>query len=404
MRRSLRLIAALALLAAPGSAFAHGDHQHHTDRCAQPALPCATAATPAFGPDGSLWLAWVAAGRVVVARSTDLGQSFESAVPLGEAPARIDTGPDSRPKIVVDGEGHAFVAYSVFKDDHYNGEVLFTRSLDGGQSFEAPRPITADKASQRFATLALDPAGKLFAAWIDKRNAVAARKSGGAYPGAALAFAWSEDGGASFAASRIAKDNSCECCRLGVAFAGPGRPVVAFRNLFDGGKVRDHAVATFSDPSTIASITRVAVDDWAIEACPHHGPSLSVGPDGAYHVTWFTEGKARQGSFYARSTDGGASFSAPMRIGDPDRQAGRAQVLASGGAVWLAWQEFDGEQTTIFARRSGDGGASWSAPREIARTMDEADHPLLVAYRDHVFVSWLTRAEGYRLLPVEDAE
>jgi hypothetical protein len=189
---------------------------------------------------------------------------------------------------------------------------------------------------------------------------------------------------------------------LGVAFAGPGRPVVVWRNVF-GGTVRDHAIATFADRMTVRPVHRVSVDDWAIDACPHHGPSLAVAPDGAYHVAWFTEGKARQGLFYARSTDGGRSFSAPVPVGDPDRQPGRAQLLAAAGAVWLAWQDFDGEETTISLMTSRDGGASWSAPRRVARTIDAADQPVLVGDGERVFLSWLTKAESYRLLPLEAA-
>ena len=52
-----------------------------------------------------------------------------------------------------------------------------------------------------------------------------ARAAGRAYPGAALAYAW-EDGEADFGNTAIALDNTCECCRLGLAFAGAGRPAV----------------------------------------------------------------------------------------------------------------------------------------------------------------------------------
>jgi Neuraminidase (sialidase) len=92
-----------------------------------------------------------------------------------------------------------------------------------------------------------------------------------------------------------------------------------------------------------------------------------------------------------------------MAVGDPDRQPGRAQLLAAEGAVWLAWQEFDGEATTIALMTSRDGGATWSTPRAVAQTLDAADQPVLVATGARVFLSWLTRAEGYRLLPLEAA-
>jgi hypothetical protein len=50
---------------------------------------------------------------------------------------------------------------------------------------------------------------------------------------------------------------------------------------------------------------------------------------------------------------------------------------------------------------SRDDGARWAAPREIARTGGDSDHPLLLANGDEVFVSWMTRREGYRFIPLE---
>jgi hypothetical protein len=375
----------------------HDGAQHH---CAEPALQCASTATPTFAADGSLWLAWAAAGRVSVARSTDLGRSFTAAVAVNPEPLRLDTGPDERPKIAVDRAGGIAVAFAIFKDSAFNGQVFYTRSGDGGVTFALPRPITADPESQRFEAIAFDPEGMLFAAWLDKRKRALAREKGEAYAGASLAFAWSKDGAATFSEARIAKDGTCECCRLGLAFAGPGRPVVLFRNIF-GDSVRDHAVTTFAGPTTPGPIYRVSVDDWGIDVCPHHGPSLSVGDDGTYHATWFTEGRVRQGLFYARSTDGGRTFSEPMPIGAAERNPSRPFVLAGARAVWMVWKEFDGEHTTVNVMISRDHGSTWSPPRALAQTSDASDHPLLVSNGQRVFLSWMTQADGYRLLPVE---
>jgi hypothetical protein len=380
-------------------AHGHDDPQHH---CAEPALRCASTATPTFAADGSLWLVWAAAGRVSVARSGDLGRSFTPAVAVTPEPLRLDTGPDERPKIAVDKDGRVAVAYAIFKDSAFNGQVFYSRSADGGLTFAQPRPITTDPESQRFEAIAFDADGSLFAAWLDKRNRAPARARAEAYTGGALAFAWSKGAATTFSDARIARDNTCECCRLGIAFAGPGRPVVLFRNIF-GESVRDHAVTTFVDPMTPGAINRVSVDDWAIDVCPHHGPSLAVGADGTYHVTWFTNCRARQGLFYAHSADGGRSFSPPMPIGEADRNPSRPFVIAGPRGVWLAWKEFDGEQTTVDAMISRDDGKTWSAPRAVARTTDASDHPLLLTDGRRVFLSWMTRADGYRLLPLEDA-
>jgi hypothetical protein len=279
--------------------------------------------------------------------------------------------------------------------------VLTTRSADGGQSFSELRPITSNNESQRFVALGLDADGSVFAAWIDKRNRVPAREEGRKYEGAGLFFASSKDGGASYSETRMAADNTCECCRLGLAFAGPGRPVVVFRNIFEGG-VRDHAVMTFADPATRGEVRRVSNDNWQIAACPHHGPSLSISSAGTYHVTWYTNGKARKGLFYARSQDEGRTFSDPLPLGRANRNPTRPYVLAGPHGTTMVWKEFDGEKTAVNAMTSRDEGKSWSTPVAIATTSDTSDHPLLVGDGQKIYLSWMTKADGYRFLPIGD--
>jgi hypothetical protein len=368
--------------------------------CGGTELACARSATPLLLEDGTLWLAWAAGGHVSVARSADHGGTFSPPVVLNADAAAMDNGPDARPKIVQDRNRRLIVAWSIFKDRNWNAQVLLTQSTDGGRSFVPPHPVSDDPASQRFEALDVLPSGELFAAWIDKRDAVIAKKAGQDYPGAALAFAWSKDGGATMTPARIAQDNSCECCRLAVALTPSGQPAVLFRNIYDH-DVRDHAVTTFGADGAPGPVHRVSVDDYRIDGCPHHGPSLSISPDGTYHAAWFTNGTVRKGLFYARSMDGGGSFSTPMALSSPDRHPTRPYVLATRDTVYLVWKEFDGEHTGIYMRRSRDDGATWSDPVAIARTNDESDHPLLVSDGRRVFLSWLTQDEGYRLMPLD---
>lgn len=397
------LLGLLAVAFAQGAAQARmGDGQHVPEAvCDEPALRCATKVTPAFGPDGTLWLAWMAGGQVSVASSRDGGGSLSSPVQVTTKHLNLDWGPDARPKIVVDRRGDFVLAFSIFRDDAFNGQVLTTRSSDGGKSFAEPKPITANNESQRFEALALDQDGTIFAAWLDKRNRVPAKQAGQKYEGAGLFFASSRDNGATYAEATLAHDNTCECCRLGLAFAAPGRPVVIFRNIFEGG-VRDHAVMTFADVSTPGEVRRVSNDDWQINACPHHGPSLTVGPTGTYHVAWYTNGKVRKGLFYAHSRDEGRTFSEPMALGRPDRNSTRPFVLAGPKETVMVWKEFDGEQTSVQMTRSRDDGETWSPPRTVSRTSDTSDHPLLVSDGRKIYLSWMTRADGYRLISIED--
>jgi hypothetical protein len=396
----LFLVASLALW--QGSAFGEMNHNHASEAaCEQTDLRCASKVTPAFGPDGTLWLAWIAGGQVLVASSGDEGHSFSEPVQITREKLDLDWGPDSRPKIVVDREGRIALAFSFFKDKSFNGQVLFTRSTDGGKSFAEPQPITPDKESQRFETLALDADGTVFAAWLDKRNRAAARDSGQKYEGAGLVFAVSKDGGTSYSDAVMVKDNTCECCRIAVAFDGPGKPVVLFRNIFEG-SMRDHAITAFKDLTTPGEVHRVSVDDWQLSACPHQGPSLAIAPAGTFHAVWSTNGKVRKGLFYARSADGGQTFSDPLPIGQADHAPSRPYVLAGPGELALVWKEFDGEKTTVDLMVSHDDGQSWSAPRTIATTTDASDHPLLISDGRHTYLSWMTKADGFRFQPIEE--
>ena len=383
-------------------AYGQMNHQHASEAaCDEPVLRCASKVTPAFSPDGTLWLAWMAGGQISVASSKDRGHSFSTPVLVTKERLNLDWGPDARPKIVVDRNGGIALAFSIFRDKAFNGQVLYTRSADGGRSFAELRPITPSNESQRFEALALDADGSVFAAWLDKRNRVPAQQSGQKYEGAGLFFASSNDDGATYSESRMVKDNTCECCRLGMAFAGPGRPVVVFRNIFDGG-VRDHAITTFANLATTGEVHRVSQDDWQIAACPHHGPSLSISTAGTYHVTWYTSGKARKGLFYARSQDGGRTFSNPLPIGRSDRSPSRPYVIAGPHGTAIVWKEFDGEKTTVNLMTSHDDGITWSDATTVARTTDTSDHPLLVSDGQRVFLSWMTKADGYRVQPIED--
>ncbi|OYW95995.1 MAG: glycosyl hydrolase, partial [Pseudomonadales bacterium 32-61-5] len=369
--RAFLAFAAFLLFAGPAAA----QHQHGKPGRASPE---AFTATPAFGPDGTLWLVRAMADKIVVVRSSDLGKTFSEPVAVTSEPMNLDWGPDARARIVVDPKGGLVVTFAIFQDRNFNGRAFFARSNDNGASFSKPRPITADTTSQRFETAAVDPAtGRVFAVWLDKRNVAKARAAGKPYPGAALAYAW-EDGDAGFGPTSIALDNTCECCRLGVAFAGPGKPAVVFRNIFPG-SIRDHGVITFKDEKTPGPVRRVSADDWKIEACPHHGPSIAILPDGSYHVAWFTAGSARKGLFYARADTGDTPFGAPRALSTSRRQPARPYLLANGTALHLVWKEFDGTKSTVRWQVSHDSGRTWSDPRTVADTSDASDHPLLVA-------------------------
>jgi hypothetical protein len=209
----------------------------------------------------------------------------------------------------------------------------------------------------------------------------------------------SHDKGATFSPSVLVSDRTCECCRVSIAFDPDGGAVAGWRQIF-GKNFRDHEVGRFSADATRVAGVRVSEDNWAIDACPHHGLSLAIDTRGTRHIAWYTGGGVRKGLFYANESGQDVPFSAPQGFGNAARTPSHPQVLANAGSLVRAWKEFDGETTAILFQASHDNGEEWTPPATLATTKDASDHPILIARNERVFLSWLTKAEGYRLMQV----
>lgn len=366
--------------------------------CEGTGLACASAVTPHVDVRGRLWLAWSANGAVSVGRWDAARRTVGDAVVVDRPGAMLDTGADARVQIAVDARGRVLLAWSVFKDRQWHAEVRLARSSDDGAHFSAPRVLDAASPGQRFAVLQADRDGGIFIAWVDKRPAPDAPAGS---PGASLAYAWTRDGGATFEREVRVPGPGCECCRLAVSTGRDGRPLVMARRIF-GVRERDHGVFEVQPDGRPGAVQRVSRDRWEIDGCPHHGPALAAA-DGVVHAAWFTQGQARQGLFYARSDDGGHSFQAPQPVGDVRHAPGRPQLLAQGRQVWLVWKAFDGQRVQVWLRQSADAGRSWTPDCAVAETAGASDHPQLLAWppgSGGVQLSWMTRQEGLRLLPL----
>lgn len=357
------------------------------------------AATAAFDARGRLWLATVKAGQVWIGRSDDRGRTFDDPVAVNAVPEQIAADGENRPQIAVTANDRVYVSWVQALEQPFSGNVRFAHSRDGGRTFSAPITVNDDREpiSHRFAAMGVDRRGRIHIVWLDKRDARAAGNQGMKYAGAAVYHAVSGNDGASFSANEKIADHSCECCRIALALDTDGTPVIFWRHVF-GDDIRDHALQRLDGKSALIHVSR---DDWAVDACPHHGPALSIGSDGVYHLAWFTGAPGRAGLYYARSGGQGKHFSAPMKFGDSEAQAAHPQVLSLGSRVWLAWKEFDGRDAVIRNMYSADGGHSWSTPQTLATASGASDHPLLITDGARAYVSWYAVKEGYRLIEAE---
>ena len=398
---SIFLVGALCLFGRAEAQMSHSSSMAMTKSisvCEGVGLGCANAATPFFSADGKLLLAWTANGVVSVGQSSDFGKTVTTTVKIADHGKSLDVGSDARPQIVADKQGNVFLAYAFFKDSNWNAQINTARSSDGGKTFTSPVSLVQDNSSQRFPSVLLRADNSIFITWIDKRLVAAAKQGGEKRLGGSIAYSFSNDGGKTFQVEQFANQSTCECCRIGGGLDPQDQPVIAYRAIFSGG-IRDQASQVISAKGA-EPIRRVAEDDWKTDACPHHGPSIAVSGSGKFHVAWYTQGSKRSGVFYANSTNQGMSYSRPTKIGSEGTNVSRPYLLALGQQVWLVWKEFDGAHSLVYIKQSIDDGKTWDTSKIISKTSGYSDHPLLINQGDTVFLSWLTRADGYQLIQI----
>ena len=93
---------------------------------------------------------------------------------------------------------------------------------------------------------------------------------------------------------------------------------------------------------------------------------------GNVYVCWsrFTASGPNNGVFFVRSTDGGLTFSNPMKISDGVHGSQFCDVATTRtGDVYVAWRQFesnDGQPNAVAYAKSTDGGHRFSKPATIA--------------------------------------
>ena len=364
---------------------------------------CGSTPSATLDSEGRLWVAFVQNEFVYVSQSNDLGKSYSDPVAVNPVAEDAEHNGENRPKIIVDESGTIFVSWTLKTSPRFTGEIRFSRSIDNGKSFEAPRTINDDNlfTGHRFESLFLSESGHLYLTWIDKRDLEVKLEKGEEYIGAAVYYAVSDDKGASFSKNYRVANNSCECCRIAIAPKGPENIAILWRQVF-GEDVRDHAIAELTPTGETLVTNRASFDEWHINACPHHGPTMALSSlSGDYHMSWFTNGDVNQGIYYARySFDEQKSNSLFQVDGQPG--AGHPYLTEFDQKLYLVWKGFNGKETLLNLITSSDDGISWSSPKTLLITDKGSDHPLLIKDTESLYLSWHSDEFGYIFLKLND--
>jgi hypothetical protein len=132
---------------------------------------CRTALATA--PDGTIYVAWrkIFGGSVretVVARSTDGGESFSSAVIVGNDRWIYQACPHRPASLGVDGHGRLYVVWYTEGDDE-TPAIYLAYSDDRGATFSAKQQLNTSKGTfPDHPQMAVDPKGRLVVVWEEQ--------------------------------------------------------------------------------------------------------------------------------------------------------------------------------------------------------------------------------------------
>ncbi len=109
--------------------------------------------------------------------------------------------------------------------------------------------------------------------------------------------------------------------------------------------------------------------------------------------------------YYLRSTDRGRSWQEGVKISDAAERASLPCVRVSDGIVHVAWFDNDPSSRQLYYARSTDGGDSWSAERQLTDAITFHAMPSLAADGLYLHIAYQVYVDGkwqIRLLSSED--
>jgi hypothetical protein len=287
-----------------------------------------------------------------------------------------------------DGEVYVTWANSRYEPNMFMGsyrQLVFTQSLDDGKSFEHSITIGAEElhSGKYFQHMSVDAFGGIHMAWLDgpaKMNATGYMEKDQSRD-RGVKYTQSLDGGVTFDTTKLIDADACPCCNVQTAADGEGNVYVSWRKVFGSGdtQVRDMVVASSTDGGkTFSGPVKIHDDGFQFKGCVHVGAPMAIDSEGTLHVAWYTGATERQGMYYATSTDNGQSFSEPIPILTGDWVPPQRIFIAidNDDTVWLTWEDATGLSTNEKAWRYGDTQALIFTAQVIDGELIKSDNPI----------------------------
>lgn len=358
----------------------------HIESIDSPTGPGAAESNLAIGPDGKVYLSWLepAPDSAMAMRFASYdGARWSPAQTIRQSRDLMVNWADF-PSMAVGPNGQ-LAAHWLQRHGRtaYAYDVRIAQSSDGGRTWKEPIAPHADRSSTEKGFVTLWPEGNSFGAvWLDGRKA---DKAGPDPKQEMMLFTATLAPGAPVKETLL-DGRTCDCCQTTAAMTADG-PIIAYRDRSEN-EIRDIYVTrrvngAWTEPKAVHA------DGWKIDACPVNGP-FAAAAGRRVALAWFTAANDVPRVKVAFSSDGGATFSAPIVV-DEGSPAGRVgAVLLPDGSALVSWIERTaGDVAAVKVRRVREKEGA-SAPMTVASSTAAraSGFPRMALAGNHVYFAW----------------
>ena len=272
----------------------------------------------------------------------------------------------------------------------YAYSVNIALSKDEGKTWSKPIVPHLDNTQTEHGFVSLVPLadGRLGAIWLDGRNMKDMKDDHdeGKPLSVSMTLRYAAiDGNGKISDDAQLDERVCECCQTSAAVTSDG--IVAVYRDRSQNEVRDIYSVRQAGGGWV-SPQAVYPDNWEINGCPVNGPAVSANGRDVV-VAWFTGAGGTQRVKVAFSSDGGATFAAPIQIDEGETQ-GRVDVVLlpdkSALVCWLSGTPAGGELQVLRVESSGSlGSSAVIAKTDISRS---SGFPRMARLGNEVYFAW----------------
>jgi hypothetical protein len=253
--------------------------------------------------------------------------------------------------VVKTSSARSFIAFHDNKTGTTQSYLLVAKKK---AKFKKSKNITPHDGGAFAPRIALDPTEALNLVWgdtgIGRRQVMFSRStdSGSTFSDAINLSSLDRDGFEPEIA--ISSDSSDIGFAINVVWedGGLGQTAIGFRRSTDGG-------VTFSPVQQLFAGLGSSTE-----------PHIAVDSSNRIHIVWIDEGSANAQAFYSRSTDDGATFSAPVALSNSGGDIRKPFVTTFHDNVYVAYNDDSSRSRQVFLLTSEDGGESFGEPFRVS--------------------------------------